>query len=209
MLDRLIRGLGVDPIQWRALVMVYLRMDFRATGGATKQQATGRARGHPLFGIALVTGMGGALFAVLAVRIPDVLVSATLLTTYGAINTVMVLLVDFTGLVVSPDDYAVLGHRPVSSRTYFAARLTAILAYITTVSVLLAVLPSFSYALWWHLGVTGLVATFVAVILCDVCASVLIITTYVVMLELVHPRRLRRAFSYLQLVSMLGFYGAS
>jgi hypothetical protein len=208
MLDRLIRRLGVDPIQWRALVMVYLRMDFRAAGGATTQQSTGQARGHPLFGIALVTAMGGALFAVLAVRVSDVLVSATLLTTYGAINTVMVLLVDFTGLVVSPDDYAVLGHRPVSSRTYFAARLTAILAYITTVSALLAVLPSFSYALWWDLGVTGLVATFAAVILCDICATVLIITSYVVMLEVVHPRRLRRAFSYLQLVSMMGFYGA-
>src|SRR5206468_11146967 len=128
MLDRLIRGFGVDPIQWRSLVMVYLRMDFRATGGATTQQATGRKRGYPLFGIALVTGMGGALFAILAVRVPDILISASLLTTYGAINTVMVLLVDFTGLVVSPDDYAVLGHRPVSSRTYFAARLTAILA---------------------------------------------------------------------------------
>jgi hypothetical protein len=208
MLDRLIRGLDVDPIQWRALVMVYLRMDFRATGGATTQQATGRTRGYPLFGIALVTVMGGALFAILAIRVPDTLVSASLLTTYGAINTVMVLLVDFTGLVVSPDDYAVLGHRPVSSRTYFAARLTAILAYITTVSTLLAVLPSFAYAFWWHLGLTGLVATFAAVILCDVCATILIITTYVVMLEVVHPRRLRRAFSYLQLVSMMGFYGA-
>jgi hypothetical protein len=208
MLDRLTRRLGVDPIQWRALVMVYLRMDFRATGGATTQQATGRARGHPLFGVALVTAMGGALFAILAVRIPDILISASLLTTYGAINTVMVLLVDFTGLVVSPDDYAVLGHRPVSSRTYFAARLTAILAYITTVSALLAVLPSVSYAVWWHLGITGLVATFAAVILCNVCATVLIITSYVVMLEVVHPRRLRRALSYLQLVSMMGFYGA-
>lgn len=208
MFDRLIRALGVDPTQWRALVVVYLRLDFRAAGGATAQQATGRTRGYPLFGIALVTGMGGALFAILAVRIPDILVSATLLTTYGAINTVMVLLVDFTSLVVSPDDYAVLGHRPVSSRTYFAARLTAILAYITTVSALLAVLPAFSYAFWWHLGITGLVATFAAVILCDVCATVLIITTYVVMLGVVHPRRLRRAFSYLQLVSMMGFYGA-
>ena len=208
MLDRVIRRLGVDPVQWRALVRVYVRMDFRAGGGAVPRQSQGKRRGNPLVGIALVTGMGGAMFAALAIRVPDVLVSATLLTTYGAINTVMLLLVDFTGLVVSPDDYGVLGHRPVSSRTYFAARLASILVYITTVSAVLALFPALGYAFWWGLGVAGFIATCAAVILCDVCATVVIITAYVLMLGLVHPARLRRAFSYLQLVSMMGFYGA-
>ena len=34
MIDRIIRALGVDPIQWRTLVRTYLRMDFRAGGGS-------------------------------------------------------------------------------------------------------------------------------------------------------------------------------
>ena len=126
----------------------------------------------------------------------------------AGINTVMLLLVDFTGLVVSPDDYGVLGHRPVSSRTYFAARLTSILAYIGFISAVLAVLPALCYAFWWHLGVAGLAATFAAVLLCDVSVTVIIITAYAMMLTLVHPHRLRRALSYLQLVSMMGFYVA-
>ena len=206
MIDRIIRALGVDPLQWRALVRTYLRMDFRAGGGATTRTGSGRARGHPLVGVAIITGLGGAMFAMLAARIPDLLVSGTLLTTYGGINTVMLLLVDFTGLVVSPDDYGVLGHRPVSSRTYFASRLASILAYIGFVSVVLAVLPAVCYALWWHLGVAGLVSTFAAVVLCNVSATIVIVTVYAMMLTLVHPHRLRRALSYLQLVSMMGFY---
>ncbi len=208
MIDRIIQALGVDPIQWRTLVRTYLRMDFRAGGGATTSAGSGRARGHPLVGVAIITGLGGAMFATLAARIPDLLVSSTLLTSYGGINTVMLLLVDFTGLVVSPDDYGVLGHRPVSSRTYFASRLTSILAYIGFISAVLAVLPALCYAFWWHLGVAGLAATFAAVLLCDVSATVIIITAYAMMLTLVHPHRLRRALSYLQLVSMMGFYVA-
>lgn len=207
MLDRLLSGLGVDGAQWRALVMVYLRMDFRAGGGATAPHGTGR-RSYPLAGIAFVTVMGSAMFATLVVRVPDVLISATLLTSYGAINTIMILLVDFTGLVVSPDDYVVLGARPISSRTYFAARMGAVLAYVTAIGAVLALIPSLCYALWWHLGLSGLAATFAAVVLCDVCAAVLIVSTYVVLLTVVHPQRLRRVFSYLQLVSMMGFYGA-
>ena len=208
MLNRTIRALGVDPVQWRVLVATYLRLDFRAGGGATRQNGAGRARGHPLIGVAILTVMGGAMFALLAARIPDVMVSATLLTTYGAINTAMLLLVDFTGLVVSPDDYAVLGHRPVSSRTYFAARLASILAYIGVLGAMLALLPAMTYAFWSHLGLAGFFATFAAVLLCDGCATVIIITVYVVLLTRVHPHRLRRAFSYLQLVSMMGFYVA-
>ena len=208
MIDRIIQALGVDPIQWRTLVRTYLRMDFRAGGGATTRAGSGRARGHPLVGVAVITGLGGAMFATLAARIPDLLVSSTLLTTYGGINTVMLLLVDFTGLVVSPDDYGVLGHRPVSSRTYFASRLTSILAYIGFLSAVLALLPALCYEFWWHLGVAGLAATFAAVLLCNISATVIIITAYAMMLTLVHPHRLRRALSYLQLVSMMGFYVA-
>ncbi len=177
MIDRMVQALGVDPIQWRALVRTYLRMDFRAGGGATTRSGTNRMRGHPLVGVAIITGLGGAMFATLAARIPDLLVSATLLTSYGGINTVMLLLVDFTGLVVSPDDYGVLGHRPVSSRTYFASRLTSILAYIGFISAVLALLPALCYAFWWRLGVTGLAATFTAVLLCDLSATVIIITS--------------------------------
>jgi hypothetical protein len=68
--------------------------------------------------------------------------------------------------------------------------------------------PALCYALWWHLGVGGFLAAIAAVVLCDACAAVLIITIYVVLLTLVHPQRLRRAFSYLHLVLMLVFYGA-
>src|SRR5262249_27907130 len=57
-------------------------------------------------------------------------------------------------------------------------------------------------------GIAGFIATFAAVLLCDGCATVIIITIYVVLLTRVHPHRLRRAFSYLQLVSMMGFYVA-
>ena len=96
----------------------------------------------------------------------------------------------------------------MSSRTYFASRLTSILAYIGFNSAVLALLPALCYAWWWHLGLAGLVATFAAVVLCNASATIIIITAYAMMLTLVHPHRLRRALSYLQLVSMMGFYVA-
>lgn len=210
MTGRPIETIGVDTAQWKALVRVYLRMDMRAAGGPIGQRAGrgGRLRRHPMFGVAMITLMGSAMFAALVAQVPDLQLSATLLATYGALNTVMMLLIDFTGLVVSPDDYTVLGHRPVSSRTYFAARLTSILVYIALLGAMLSALPALVYTFWRHLGAAGFVATFATVILGNVSIAVLVISMYVVLMGLVHPHRLRRAMSYLQLISLMSFYGA-
>ena len=126
MLDRALEALGVDGIQWRALVRVYLRMDFRARGGATRPGKDGRGR-SPLIAMTIGTVFVSTIFALIVAQMRDVLLSAMLLTTYGSLTTVLLVLMDFTGLVVSPDDYVVLGARPISSRTYFAARLSAVL----------------------------------------------------------------------------------
>ena len=207
MLERLAAWVGVDFVQWRALVAAYLRKDFRAAGGATRSHAPDHRGSMPITGVLIVTAIGGAAFAVLAGTAKDVLMSAALLTTYGAINTIMLLLVDFTAVVVSPHDYGVLGHRPVSSRTYFAARLASVTAYVAAVSLALAILPSLAYAFWRDLGIVALPATLLAVLLCNLSATVVVIAGYVFLLGFVHPRRLRRATSYLQLAASMTFYG--
>ena len=69
----------------------------------------------------------------------------------------MLLLVEFNAVVLSPDDYGVLGHRPVHSRTYFAARLDLDRGlHRLHGAVALAVLPAICFAFWRRLGLAGL-----------------------------------------------------
>lgn len=181
-----------------------MRMDFRAGGGATRPHVRGRSSGSALTGLMVVSGIGGCAFALIAAATPDVLLSASLLTTYGAANTMMLLLVDFTGLVISPDDYGILGHRPVGSRTYFAARLAAVSVYVGAISLVIGLVPAIVYAV--KTGMLAAPATLAALLLCDLTVAVLVITGYVGLLHWVHPARLRRAMSYLQLVAAMSFY---
>jgi hypothetical protein len=204
MIDRLLAALGIDAVQWRALARTYVTMDFRAAGGARRRHGGGRGGASPLVGILIVSGIGSVAFAFIAAATPDTLLSASLLTTYGAANTMMLLLVDFTGLVISPDDYGILGHRPVGSRTYFAARLAAVAVYVGAISLAIALVPAAVYAV--RLGPRAVPATFLAVVSCDLATAVLVITGYVALLRHVHPARLRRALSYLQLVAAMSFY---
>jgi len=179
-------------------------MDFRAGGGAVRPHARGRSAGSALTGLMVVSGIGGCAFALIAAATPDLLLTASLLATYGAANTMMLLLVDFTGIVISPEDYGILGHRPVGSRTYFAARLTAVGVYVGAISLVIALVPAAVYTA--RGGVLAGFATLLAVLLCDLTVAVLVITGYVGLLHWIHPARLRRAMSYLQLVSAMSFY---
>jgi hypothetical protein len=207
MIDRAAAWLGVDGRQWRALVATYLRLDFRAAGGPMRSHQGGRGASVPVTGLLVVMLISGAAFAAIAGTSSDTLLSATLLTTYGAINTMMLLLVDFTSVVVAPQDYGVLGHRPIDSRTYFAARLASVAVYVSAMSLALALAPAAAYAFWRGLGLAALPATLVGVTLANLSATVLVIAGYVFLLGFVHPQRLRRATSYLQLGATMGFYG--
>ena len=191
-------------MQWRALTRAYVGMDFRAAGGATRRDQRERKGVSPLAGLVFISAIGSLAFSVIAATTADALLSASLLTTYGAANTMMLLLVDFAGVVLSPDDYAILGPRPVGSRTYFAARLAAVAVYVSAISVSIAVLPAIVYAV--RVGVLAAPATIAAVLLCNLSTAILVINLYIVLLRWVHPARLRRAMSYLQLGAAMSFY---
>lgn len=158
----------------------------------------------PLVGLLVISGIGSVAFAAIAATTADTMVSAALLTTYSAANTMLLLLVDFTGVVLSPDDYGILGPRPVGSRTYFSARLAAVGVYVGAISLAIASLPSVVYGV--RVNVLAVPATILAVLLCNLATAVLVINGYVVLLRWVHPARLRRAMSYLQLVAATSFY---
>src|SRR5689334_8107463 len=180
MIDRLAGALGVDARQWRALVGTYLRMDFRRGGGPARRGKAGRSRSQ-IAGIAIVGAIGGGAFGLIAAGTANLLMSASLLTTYAAATTTMMLLVDFTGVVLAPEDYAILAPRPVGSRTYFAARLAAVGAYVGVMSLANAVFPAIVYAV--KVGALAGPATLAAVLLADLCTTVLVISAYLSLLR--------------------------
>ena len=80
------------------------------------------------------------------------------------INSLLValLVVDFTGSVLSADDYWIVGPRPVESRTYFAARVSAVLAYVAAVSTVMSIVPGIAFAFGHDLGIFGLAGAVLA-----------------------------------------------
>jgi hypothetical protein len=208
MTRRLIAALGVDYEQWKALTGVCLRIDTRRTGGPRRAHAPRRdskLRGYR--GLVLVTLLQSGVLAGLAVALRDTLTATVMLTTMSAFNTALMLMSDFAGFVVSPDDYWILGSRPVDDRTYFAARVAAVLVPVLVVAATLAIVPAITLAIAHGLGAAGAIAAFGAAVLCAASTAVVTTAVYAALLARVRPERLNRAVGYLQLAASLFFFG--
>jgi hypothetical protein len=206
-MEALFLRVGIDPVQWRALVGAALKADVRRTGRAL--DLSGRSHGKAalagtLVMLALMGGVTGAFIGVAN----DLFLSSTFFLFILAFVIASSLLVEYQAVVLSPADYRQLSFQPVTSQTFLAARLTSVLVYTLAMTAAFSLVPTIVFALARGGGLvvaaTGLAAATAETLVVVLC----VIGMYVTVLKLVPAARLTRALSYLQLVFSFGVYGS-
>ena len=216
-LRRAVQALGADYSQWRVLTGVMLKCDLRSANAL--QMGSPQKKGgvrlpwatlvmYGLFGIFLV-GIGEAVMEAAGSGSPSLPVpalhfagTAALLLVSGLVG--MTILVDFNSVVISPNDYHVLAHQPVSSRTYFVVKLTNVLLYTGLLGALLG-LPT----MIWFLARAGPLlasAWLLALAGAVVWTSLTMVCVYAVLVHLIRPQRLRRVLSSVQLLMSVAVF---
>lgn len=189
--------LGVDYHQWRALVKTAIRKDFRQSTMSTTL-SHGRTGKRIFLSLLFFYLLVGFLFVPVIVSSASGFFSATLLITYTMFMIGGLILVEYNTVVVSLDDFLVLGYRPVSSRTFFFVRLTNILFYVLTFSMLLSLpaIAAFLFANGFQ-PLTG-VAAFVSVFLANTAMSLNMVLFYTYILKKINARRVKNLLAILQ-----------
>ncbi|HXT68405.1 MAG TPA: hypothetical protein VN700_01510 [Vicinamibacterales bacterium] len=204
-MQRIADALGIDYPVFRALVHAWLRMSFRSTAASANPNAAA-ARGLTLAMNALmylVIGLGLGFLCFLA---PDKLGAATLTSSFVMVIVGSMVLLDHASVMTSPTDHVILGWRPISSRTYFAARVAVILIYTIGLALFAGFGPVVGFLVSSNRLTTGLAAGGL-VLLSAVFASLVIVFSYAWVLRAVGPDRLKRALTYLQLGASFAIYG--
>jgi ABC-2 type transport system permease protein len=199
MLDRLFGLVGVDYRQWKALVITALRLDFRSGSARMQhQEAQGWFSGPVrLIAVYMVVGL---LISTLIWQTDDVYISGLVyLSILGFLIGVIVLL-EFNSVVISPHDHRILAYQPVSSPTYFFARLANVLIYTSLLTSAFAFFPTLAFTyrdgLNASLGLAALAASYGA----SVAVTLTMLVLYLAILRYMPPRHLRSVLSYTQLV---------
>jgi hypothetical protein len=198
---------GFDPAQWRVLVTAGLRSDWRA-GGAAVGLATRRGgRGATLALLALQAVMGVVIAAVIWADRGG-FSSVTIYFSFLVFTTAASVILDFHAVVLSPADYELLAHQPVSSRTFFAARLSTTLLYVLVLTAAIAAGPAIAMS-----GVGGLrpvrgLATLALSGLAAATTTLAMIGAYAGVVITMPGRMVRGALTALQLTVTTLLFGA-
>jgi hypothetical protein len=198
-LRRFVEAAGVDYAQWRVLSRFALISDFRqrSFGRAPTQQDATQGSKKVLRMQLIMYSIMGAMLASGVWLIADVFMIAFAAAIYVMFVVGTSVLVDHGATLTSTTDYAVLGFRPVSSRTYFAARLTNILFYTTFLTTALVYLPVIAFFIK-HGILVGL-ASIAAAYGASFFAAFSLLLGYVWMLRLVSADALKNVLSVFQL----------
>jgi hypothetical protein len=203
----LFRWGGVDYRQWRAVSRTLLRGDFRAPmPQAAESYSIASVSGFAM--MALVFGLFGVGPAVLVALSPHVLLTGTITLTYFAFALSTVLLTQHGATMLSPADHVILGPRPVSSRTFFAIRLTNVVFHALLITTFMAypAILAFTFAHGRDVG-RGLGAA-TAIYAWSLAVASAVVASYAALLRLVSAGRLQRLVAWAQLLAGFVSYGA-
>lgn len=197
---------AIDWVQWKVLTRALLRRDFRtrtvSMGRAGRRQPMG---GRALLSQAILYGLFGVLMSGLIVMAQDLFFIGVVVCAYVMFMVGTAVLLDHSSAFTAADDYAVLGYRPITARTYFAVRLTNVLIYTLLMTSMVAIVPI--GALCWRHGAAAGVAGIFALYGVSLTVAFGLLVSYASLQRLVGPDRLKNVLSVLQLMMSFGVYG--
>jgi hypothetical protein len=203
---RLFESLGVDYDHWKALTRTALRIDLRASrlSAAHVGRQEAKAYAQLIAQFVFYSFMGGGVAFVVWLT-SDLFLAGTIGLSYVMFMVATAALLDHNAAIASPDDHAILGFRPVTSRTYFAARLANVFVYTTAMTSVFAYLPILAFFVRYGFGVG--VAAGVAIYAASATTALLMVVSYGWLVRVVGPQRLKRVLSYVQFALSFVVYG--
>jgi ABC-2 type transport system permease protein len=200
------RWQGIDADQLRAIVGIKLVMDNRRAPAFRMQQT--KKEHSTSFGLILFFYViFGGLLSMLLAAVPSIVFSFSIYHSYLMVMVTLTLISDFSAILLDTSDNTIILPRPISAKTFYAARATHILLYIGQISLALAIIPIIVtfFAHGVALGLTLILTT----ILCVIFSVSLTNGLYLLMMRFTSEERLKSIINYFQIamaIIMMGGY---
>lgn len=193
---------GIDYHQVRSIVAVKLLMDGRRPMLSMGQASSNRSYYYALV-IYLIFGL---LVSFLIYSVPSVVISMTFIFSYIMIMSIMILITDFSAVLLDTSDNSIILPRPISSKTLLAARLTHIVLYIGLLTLALSL--GSIIAVFITYGFAGILSFLLALILCVLLSVTLTNALYLIIMRFTSEEKLKNTINYLQIFMTVLFMGS-
>jgi ABC-2 type transport system permease protein len=196
----------IDKQQLKTLLRVGLRNDLRSMttrfGGARRSPFR-----IPPVAVMLVFALVFSIFLGAVVdKANDLFLGIFFMLGMQMMIIAITILLEFSNLILSPEDFPILAPHPVNSRTFFTAKVLHMVIYVTLLVVVLGLFPSVMAAIAYK-NILLFPLTFAAVWGSGMASALFFAVFYTLMLRVANRERMHRYLSYLQLVLLFVLYG--
>jgi ABC-2 type transport system permease protein len=190
---------GVDFYQLRSIVGIKLEMDNRrapAFRTRVKKQHAGSFIGTLIF-----YGLFGALLSMLIAYVPSIIFSFSIFHSFLIVMITLTLVSDFSAVLLDTSDNTIILPRPISPKTFYAARTTHILLYIGQISLGLSIVPIVvTFVVYGTIvGLVVILTTILTVIFSVSLTNGL----YLLMMRFTSEERLKSIINYFQIIMVI------
>ncbi len=190
---------SVDWEQWRALLGASIKLDLRSS----RAQHGRMRRIPPMVGAFVTYLIMGTLLSAALVTAGDAFVFSLFTLSAAMFMTALLVVMEYSSVVVHPDDFEILAHRPVSSKTYFWSKIANLAVYVSATTVSLGLPAAVFGAIRFRPGFFfGLVYFAVALLACQATAA-LVVLIYTAALKIFNYDRFTRAITYVHALATL------
>ncbi len=206
-MSALLLKLGVDPHQLRVLLRLAWRNDMRSSRMSFGMNQESKRPIFSLISSLLFYLIAGVVAAFFIFKVGAGFQGALFMTVLIFLMLGGLILVEYNTVILSPEDYHILGYMPISSRTFFFARIGNMLLYLLLFSAIIAGPSIIALALLHNdFFLPVLIAATLAVFGAAVFIGLSMVYLYGLLLNLLPPHRLKSLLSFLQFALSMAIY---
>lgn len=195
---------GIDYEQLRAIISVKLEINSRKTNGMLGQSTTGKQTSFT-FGLVIYT-IVGLLFALVIFFQNSALISFALLYAYIMVFIIMILITDFSSVLLDTSDNTIILPKPIQDKTVFAARNTFIIIYVS--QIVLALSAGGIIFTFIKYGLVSGILFLVSLILITLFSTNLTYALYLGIMSFTSEETMKNTINYMQIVMTVVFMGS-
>jgi ABC-2 type transport system permease protein len=193
----------VDFEKLKIITETKLILDRRRVRVAMKNNMSKKEPSNQILVTLIVYCLMGLMVATIVIGVDDIIISMTIIHSYVLFMMAMTLVTDFSSVLLDTTDNQILLPRPVSSKTFFVARLVHILVYLLQFTIAVALFPII-FTFIAHGFFVGIVSIF-TVLLTVLFSVFLTYLLYGLILKFSSEQKLKNIISGFQIVITIVF----
>ncbi len=205
-----LKRLGINSQHLKALLVVYLKQDFRS--GKSFMQTS--AKEYATSNLALLSMLGmyvfvGSITAIFALTKIDLFLYSLVASSASLFIVALAVVAESGNVIFNEAEPDIIGHLPVNSRTIFAAKVINIFLFTLLLAIAVNILPTIAGVFVQGSNALFLIAHPLSAILSALFATMLVLTSYGLLMRYIDKERFNNFIAYAQtgftMVLILGY----